>query len=172
MSRTYWLEYEKGKGYSVYEEYVDGINEDAFQVIDKESYDDLAEINRDNRKHAQELGLCVDILTRKNNELTARLESSNDLNNVIHETMKNMEQELDYYKEMELRYNQLLEDTSAKQLVELQNDLKLCEQAVADAIEIQIDLATENKRLTAALNRIGILGMGGAGLYIRFYRKS
>lgn len=118
MSRTFWLEYEKGKGYSVYEEYVDGINEDAFHVIDKEAYDDLAEINRDNRKHAQELGLCVDILTRKNNELT---------------------KELDYYKEMELRYNQLLEDTSAKQLVELQE---------------------QNKRLTEALNRIGMLGMG------------
>ena len=139
MSRTYWLEYEKGKGYNVYEEYVDGINEDAFQVIDKEAYDDLVEINRDNRKHAQELGLCVDILTRKNDELTKRIESSNDLNNVIHETIKNMEQELDYYKEMELRYNQLLEDTSAKQLVELQE---------------------QNKRLTAALNRIGMLGMG------------
>lgn len=129
MSRTYWLEYEKGKGYSVYEEYVDGINEDAFQVIDKESYDDLAEINRDNRKHAQELGLCVDILTRKNNELT---------------------KELDYYKEMELRYNQLLEDTSAKQLVELQE---------------------QNKRLTAALNRIGILGMGELAYTSEFTEK-
>jgi len=129
MSRTYWLEYEKGKGYSVFEEYVDGINEDAFQVIDKESYDDLAEINRDNRKHAQELGLCVDILTRKNNELT---------------------KELDYYKEMELRYNQLLEDTSAKQLVELQE---------------------QNKRLTAALNRIGILGMGELAYTSEFTEK-
>lgn len=117
-NRTYWLEYEKGKGYSVYEEYVDGINEDAFQVIDKEAYNDLAEINRDNRKHAQELGLCVDILTRKNNELT---------------------KELDYYKEMELRYNQLLEDTSAKQLVALQE---------------------QNKAFAIALNRIGMLGMG------------
>jgi hypothetical protein len=150
MSRTYWLEYEKGKGYNVYEEYVDGINEDAFQVIDKEFYDDLAEINRDNRKHAQELGLCVDILTRKNNELT---------------------KELDYYKEMELRYNQLLEDTSAKQLVELQERVKeqthiihnlldygppsaMYENSYAHKQDIEIE------KLKGALNRIGILGMG------------
>lgn len=138
MSRTFWLEYEKGQGYKVYEEYVDGINEDAFQVIVKEQYDDLAEINRDNRKHARELGLCVDILTRKNDELTKRIESSNDLNRIIHETIKNMEQELDYYKEMELRYNKLLDETSNEAWVNMQNRI--------------VDLTT-------ALNRIGMLGM-------------
>ena len=157
MSRTYWLEYEKGKGYNVYEEYVDGINKDAFQVIDKEAYNDLAEINRDNRKHAQELGLCVDILTRKNNELT---------------------KELDYYKEMELRYNQLLEDTSAKQLIKWQEEVrtlnlqlnyhKEMEQEYQDVILKQQE---DQQKYIQALNRIGMLGMGELAYTSEFTEK-
>ena len=61
-----------------------------------------------------------------------------------------LSEELEYYKEMELRYNQLLEETSNEAWMNLQNRVV---------------------ELTNALNRIGMLGMGELAYTSEFTEK-
>lgn len=61
-----------------------------------------------------------------------------------------LKSELEYYKELELRYNELLDSTATKELVQLQ--------------EI-------NVKLTKALNRIGMLAMSEYAYTSEFTEK-
>lgn len=75
-----------------------------------------------------------------------------------------LSEELEYYKEMELRYNELLDSTSAKELVKFQkNELEY--RAEISILKYKID------KFEAALNRIGMLGMGELAYTSEFTEK-
>jgi hypothetical protein len=83
-----------------------------------------------------------------------------------------LSEELEYYKEMELRYNQLLEETSAKELKELKAVNNYLKVALKNAGECgHGQLAQENEQFRHALNSIGILGMGELAYTSEFTEK-
>lgn len=70
-----------------------------------------------------------------------------------------LQHELAYHKELEARYNQLLEETSAKELVRLQTELNICDQAIESLSNDRTEAYEIIDKLEAALNKIGMLAM-------------
>jgi len=81
-----------------------------FHLIEKSAHDDLAkqlaDVTRDRDEAKYEL-TCY------------RLDG---VNHTLSNDNKQLRAELEYYKEMELRYEQLLDDTSSRRVVQMQKD--------------------------------------------------